>query len=344
MTTPPTRRTAEHTADLRAPADRAFRLIADVTRWPLLFPPCVAADVLESDLDSERIRLWALVGEEVRSWTSLRTLDRERLRIDFRQETPSPPLTWMGGHWEFERGAGGESATRLVLGHEWVTAGAPEQADLIARALDGNSEQEIGAVRAWAERPEPPEELVFSFADRVETTAPPGAVYDVLHRADLWPDRLPHVDAVELTTVPATPVTGGAEVQRLSMDTRAEDGSVHRTRSVRLCFPHERIVYKQTAPPAGLLGHSGEWIVTPHGAGSAVTAVHRVALDADALPRLFGAGTELAVVRERVRAALGGNSLRTLEWARSFLADADADADADDAVADARVAAREVAR
>ncbi|MFB7477172.1 aromatase/cyclase [Kitasatospora sp. NPDC056184] len=323
---PPLRRTAEHTADLRAPADRAFRLIADVTRWPLLFPPCVAADVLESDLDSERIRLWAVVGEEVRSWTSLRTLDRERLRIDFRQEAPSPPVTWMGGHWEFARGADGESTTRLLLGHEWSTDGAPEQSELIARALDGNSGQEIGAVRSWAERPEPLEELVFSFEDRVEVDGPPEAVYDVLHRADLWPDRLPHVAAVELDTAAATPVTGGAEVQWLTMDTRAEDGSEHRTRSVRLCFPHRRIVYKQTTPPAGLLGHSGEWILTPHGAGTAVTAVHRVALDADALPRLFGPEPDLAAVRARVRAALGGNSLRTLEWARSFVAGAAAPA------------------
>lgn len=313
-------RTAEHTGMLDAPPQVAYGLVADVTRWPLLFPPCLAARVLERDADSERIRLWAAVGNEVRSWISLRKFDEDAFRVDFRQETPSPPVTWMSGHWQCEPAADGSGRTRLVLGHEWATEGTERESDRIAAALEDNSRREIGAVKSWAERPGKPEDLSFSFTDRIAVSSGPKEVYDFLFRADLWPDRLPHVAEVRLETAEETAASAGAHVQHLEMDTRAADGTTHGTRSVRLCFPYERIVYKQTTVPRGLLAHSGEWVITPLPEGTHVTARHWVALDPAVAEEEFGPDGGLARAREHVRRTLGGNSVRTLEAAREFLA------------------------
>ncbi|MEU5432432.1 aromatase/cyclase [Streptomyces sp. NPDC020719] len=306
-------RSAEHRAELAAPARRAFQLVADVTRWPVLFPPCLAARVLESDRDSERIRLWAIVGTDVRSWTSLRLLDEERLRVDFRQETPSPPVEWMSGHWHFEETAPHRS--RLVLGHEWSVSGSPGEERRIAEALDRNSRAEIAAISEWAELKDPFGELVFSVSDETVIRSSPGQVYDFLYRADLWPERVAHVAGLDLEET-ADVEADGALVQTLDMRTRTADGSLHATQSVRLCFPDERIAYKQTTVPRGLRGHSGEWVITPVADGTRVTAHHRVALDPAAVEEVFGPGTTLAEARRRAGALLSGNSMRTLESCR----------------------------
>ncbi|MDX6353603.1 MAG: hypothetical protein QOF98_506, partial [Streptomyces sp.] len=57
VTTTAHERAADHTAVLATAGDRAFELIADVTRWPVLFSPCLAATVLENSPGRERIRL-----------------------------------------------------------------------------------------------------------------------------------------------------------------------------------------------------------------------------------------------------------------------------------------------
>lgn len=312
-----TEQSVEHTTELDAPARRAYGLIADVSRWPLLFSPCLAAEVLDSDADCEHIRLWASVGDHVRSWTSIREFDEAASRVAFRQENPAPPVTAMSGFWAFEPATTG--GTRLSLGHRWAISGSEEDAALIESALDRNSEAEIAAVREWAERAEDPEDLVFAFEDKVEIAAAPEPVYEFLHRAELWPRRVNHVQCLDLSDSPASELTAGAEVQTMEMRTRAPDGTVHATRSIRLCFDREdvrRILYKQTTLPDGLLGHTGTWDVAAAGAGTIVTARHQVALDPSAVERLLGPGTSLAKAREAVRAALSANSLLTLEAAR----------------------------
>ncbi|WP_338693487.1 aromatase/cyclase [Streptomyces sp. Q6] len=323
MGAPVTPHTARHTAVLKAPAARAYGIVADVLDWPLYFTPCLHAQVLESSPDGERIRLWALVGHEVRSWTSRRTFDPDGLRIGFRQENSAPPLASMGGHWAFATEPA-EGTSTLVLAHDWtLTDDDPASARWVAEALDGNSVTEVASVVDWAERTDAVGELVFSFTDEVEIDGPADEVYAFLHRADLWPDRLPHVARLELGTTPAGEATAGAEVQTLEMDTAAADGTVHTTRSVRLCFPGEttaRIVYKQTTVPRPLLGHSGEWTVTAGADGrTRVIARHSVALDPDGVTAFFGAGTDLADARAKVREALGGNSRRTLAAARAHV-------------------------
>ncbi|WP_256104195.1 aromatase/cyclase [Streptomyces sp. ODS05-4] len=305
---------AEHDTPFHAPPSRAFELISDVTRWPLMFAPCVHAEVLQREPGADRIRLWALAGDTVRSWTSRRRLDAAAPRVDFEQEDSRPPLASMGGHWRVDGG------TKLVLAHHWaLTDPTPETERWATEALDRNSDAETAAVRSWAEYGDDFDDLVFGFGETVHIAAPAPAVYDFLYRADRWPRLLPHVTALDLRTCAASELTAGAEVQTMTMETTGKDGSAHSTRSIRLCFDGERIVYKQTAVPRPLRAHSGEWRLRPADGGVEVVARHEVALDPAAVEEVFGAGTTLRQARERTTELLRANSLATLRLAGEHL-------------------------
>ncbi|GAA0707208.1 aromatase/cyclase [Dactylosporangium roseum] len=310
-------RKAVHGAELAAPPLRGYRLVADVTQWPLIFPPCLAVQVLERTPGAERVRLWALANDEVRTWTSVRELDPERLRVAFRQDVTSPPVTSMSGRWSFTAVPREPLRSRLVLEHESTVAGPPQVDEHIAALLDRNSRAEVDAIRVWTERAEPPEELIFSFSDQILIEGEPHDVYAFLYQADRWPERLDHVARLELRTEPQA--LAGAEVQRMEMDTVGADGVTHHSSSVRLCFPHTHIVYKQTAPPPGLLGHTGEWLITPTDVGCLVIAVHHVALDPAAGSAFADPDSGLAQARRTARQRLGANSMRTLERARGYV-------------------------
>ncbi|WP_116041241.1 aromatase/cyclase [Amycolatopsis palatopharyngis] len=304
---------AEHDIVLNAPPSRVFDLIADVRRWPLMFSPCVHAEILDRGPDSDRIRLWARTGDSVRSWTSRRTLNEAATRVDFEQENSKPPLAAMGGHWRVD----GE---RLVLAHHWaLTDPTPQSEKWASDVLDANSNAETAAVREWAEYGDDFDDIVFSFSDEVAIPAKAQAVYDFLHRSDLWPERLPHVVSLNLQTDAASEAAGGVEVQTMTMETRAHDGGAHTTRSIRLCWPHERILYKQTVVPHGLQAHTGEWLIVPDENGVRVQATHRVALDPKQIEDTFGAGTTLAQARTKTAELLRRNSIATLGRALEFL-------------------------
>lgn len=302
-----------HTRAVAAPPEVLYGLVADVTRWPVLFGPTVHVERLERHERSERFRLWALVNGTVTSWTSWRGLDPDARRIEFRQEVSTPPIASMGGDWRFEPRADG--GTDVVLGHRFTVV--DDDADGLAwvrAALDRNSESELDALSRVAELEHPVDDVVLTFEDVVPGVGTAGAAFEFVNRADLWPERLPHVRRLALTEdVPG--------VQHMQMDTVTPDGGTHTTTSVRLCFPPARIVYKQLVPPRLLLGHSGAWefAETSRSGGSAgsavVTARHTVAIDPTAVEAVLGPGTTLADARRHVRSALGANSQATLSHA-----------------------------
>ncbi|KOV01058.1 cyclase [Streptomyces sp. XY533] len=292
-----------------APPQALYDLAADVGRWPAVFAPSVAAHYLERGELSERFRLWATVGGEVKTWVSRRALDPLNLRIRFDQEESAAPIASMGGEWIFEvREDGG---TDIVLLHDFTAVGDdPDTVDWINAALDRNSPLELAALARIAELGADAGDLVFSFSDTVTLDCTAQEAYAFVHRADLWPERLPHVGRVELTE-------DAAGVQEMEMDTVTADGAAHTTRSVRVCRPGERIAYKQLVPPRLLLGHSGVWEFTDSGAGTGarVTAEHTVVIDPAAVEEVLGAGATVADARRHLREVLGRNSRTTLELA-----------------------------
>src|SRR5581483_2887569 len=93
------RRHVEHEITVSTSAEAAFRLIAQAERWPEVFPPTIHVEHLEQKAGSERLRIWATANGAVKNWTSRRTLDPQRLRVDFAQEVSTPPIAAMAGAW-----------------------------------------------------------------------------------------------------------------------------------------------------------------------------------------------------------------------------------------------------
>lgn len=299
-----------HAVEIQAPARTVYAIVADVTRWPYTFGPTVHAVVLESGATTERLRLWAFANGAVRTWISRRSLDVDALHVGFRQEVPASPVLAMGGEWRIE--ALSPDTTRVALLHDYTAASAGAE-ELIARAVEANSRAELTALKRAAEFGEDAgSAVVVSFEDSVDVDAPAGLVFDFLRDAAAWPRRLPHVARLELTEPEP-------DVQVMAMDTRAGDGSVHTTHSVRVCFPQDRsIVYKQTVTPEIMAAHVGRWTVTPQGTGVRATSQHTVVLRPEKLTDVLGPDATIEQARVLVRQALGANSSTTLRHAKAF--------------------------
>ncbi|AZK96250.1 MULTISPECIES: aromatase/cyclase [Streptomyces] len=300
---------AEHRITVEAPARAVFDLIADVDAWPRVFPPTVHVDVLERTAGEERIRIWATANDSVKTWTSRRVLDPAGLRVSFRQEVSSPPVAAMGGEWIIEPQP--DSTTLVRLTHDFrAVDDDPEGVDWITRAIDRNSDAELGALKRAAEQtPGGGGELSLHFDDVVEVAGDPAEVYEFLYDAGQWEKRLPHVNRVELDE--STP-----NLQLLEMDTLTPNGAVHTTKSVRVCFPAGTIVYKQLRTPALMTVHNGRWRVEASPSGCTVTSTHTVVLNPDAVVPVLGEGATVQDARTFVRDALGRNSTATMLLAK----------------------------
>ncbi|WP_229397666.1 aromatase/cyclase [Micromonospora okii] len=309
MSQPPPEHT-EHREIVAAPARAVYDLVVDVSRWPLVFPPTVHVEHVERGQSSEVIRIWATANDTVKGWTSRRDLDPQARRVSFRQEVSAPPVATMSGEWIIEPAGDGRCLVRLT--HDFRAVGDdPAATAWIHQAVDRNSRSELAALRAAVESPAEGDGRFLAFDDVVHVDGDPADVYDFLNEAGQWDRRLPHVARVELTED-----TPGLQV--LEMDTRTPDGSTHTTRSVRVCFPHRRIVYKQLRTPALMSVHTGQWMVEPYGDATIVTSTHRVVLIPDAVPEVLGPDASLGDARKYVRTALGRNSTATMHAAKEY--------------------------
>ncbi|MFI8263590.1 MULTISPECIES: aromatase/cyclase [unclassified Streptomyces] len=298
-----------YSVDVNAPAGVVYGLIADTTQWPLYFPSSIHVERLDFDGSRDRFHIWVTANGSVRYWLSHRTLDESRLRIDFRQEVPAAPAVAMGGSWIVEPRGSGRS--RLVLLHDFAVAGdRAADVEWTKLATDTNSRAQLATLKEAAEGWTRLDGLRLSFEDSVRVNGPSELVYQFLYEAADWPGRVPHVARVAVTEQ-------APGVQLLSMDTVTADGSAHTTESVRVCFPAAgRIVYKQTATPALMAAHTGEWSLIPDESGVTAVSQHSVLLREEAIERVLGPGADLATARTYVREALGRNSTATLGLAK----------------------------
>jgi aromatase len=304
-------RHAEHAVTVSAPAAAVYALIADVGNWPRLFPPTVHADYAERGQSDERIRIWATANGEVKNWTSRRRLAPAALSIEFRQEVPSPPVAAMGGTWIVEPQPGETARVRLLHDYRAVDDD-PAGLAWIEQAVDRNSRSELAALKASAELVTGAhKELLTSFSDSVTIAGSARDVYDFINDADRWQERLPHVARVFLRE--DTP-----GLQLLEMETKATDGSSHTTTSVRVCFPHHTIVYKQTVLPALLSLHTGCWLVEENGANVTATSQHTVIINTANIAAVLGDGAGVEQAITFVRGALSANSRATLGYAKQY--------------------------
>ncbi|UQA97727.1 aromatase/cyclase [Streptomyces halobius] len=295
---------------MAAPADQVYALIRDAVDWPQHFIPTLHVERAALGPDSERLWIWATANGDVTHWTSHRTLDPRRRRIVFEQEVCSPPVAAMSGEWTVDDGPDG--GCELVLHHTFSAVDdLPENVDWITSATDRNSRTELANIRALAENAQADAELLFSFADSETVRGPSEQVYAFLQEAGAWPDRLPHVSRLDLRE----PSEG---LQLMTMVTRAGNGSEHTTESVRVCFPHDRIVYKQLTTPPLMATHIGQWLLQETDDGVCVTSHHTIRVNEAAIPAVLGPEATPATARDYLREAVGGNSAATLSLAKRF--------------------------
>lgn len=287
-------KSVEHEVVVPASADEVYALLFDVESWPTMFPPSVHTEVIERDESAEHIRIWATANGSVKTWTSRRQFDPAGMRISFRQEVSAAPVAAMGGTWIVE--PVGEHTARVRLQHDFrAVDDDPESLDWIEKAVDRNSTAELASLqRAFRT-------TTISFVDTVLVEGDARDVFDFLNEADRWPDRLPHVKKVALTE-------DDPGVQVLRMDTLAKDGSTHTTESIRVCFPGDRIIYKQTTLPEPLALHTGRWEITERSPGVLEVSSHHTIAMAE--------GYEDRA--DFARGALSTNSKATLAHAKAF--------------------------
>jgi aromatase len=304
-------REAEHQVTVSAPAATVYRLIAEVENWPLIFPPTVYVDYVERSGDGERIRIWATANGAAKNWTSARVLDPVGLRIDFRQEVSTPPVAAMGGSWLIEPISEGECRVRLLHDYRAVD-NDQDNISWIEEAIDHNSRSELAALKDSAEMvAATADDLMLSFEDTLQVDGSAKDMYDFINEAQHWKQRLPHVVRVSLTED-----TPGLQI--LEMDTSTKDGATHTTKSVRVCFPHSKIVYKQITLPALMTLHTGRWHFTDNGDRVTATSQHTVVLNPATITKILGADAGVPEAREFIRSALGTNSRATLRHAKQY--------------------------
>jgi aromatase len=304
-------REVEHTITVDVPAAKVYQLLADVTNWPRVFPPTIHVDQVERSGSTERIRIWATANGEVKTWTSRRDLDAVALRIEFRQEVTQPPVASMSGTWIVEPAPGGGSLVRLLHQYRAIDDDL-DQLAWLDRAVDTNSRTELAALKANVEAVADAEDrLEFTFEDSVDIHGSAEDVYAFLNEAGEWRTRLPHVARVNMTE-------DDPGLQILEMDTRTKDGSTHTTKSVRVCFPNDHIVYKQITLPALMTLHTGRWQLTGDGHHVTATSRHTVSINETNIAAILGPDAGVADARAFVRAALGGNSMATLQHAKEY--------------------------
>ncbi|MGF1430189.1 aromatase/cyclase [Kitasatospora sp. LaBMicrA B282] len=299
-----------HEVRAAAPAGVLYGLIADATRWPLFFPPCVHVEQLDFDGARERLRMWATAEGRITSWVSSRRLDVERLRVEFTMDLPAHPIESMGGLWTVT--PLGDSC-RVTLEHAFTVIGDdPAAAAWVERATATNSIIQLDRLAELAERWTRLDDLVWAFEDTVHVNAPAELIFDFLYRATDWPAELPHVNRLELIeTEPG--------VQVMSMGSLSVDGSVHSTESVRICFPAaQRIVYKQTRTSPLLAAHAGEWSIEPDETGVNLTTRHDVLLCEENIEQVLGPGVDAVTAGRHVREALGKAGLSVLRHAAQY--------------------------
>jgi aromatase len=303
-------REVAHDVRIAAPADEIYQLLAEVRNWPRIFPPTIHVEQLERGDQHERIRIWATANGTAKNWTSWRTLDPVKMRIDFQQEVSTPPVAAMSGAWLIEPISDAESRVRLLHAYRSIDDD-PAGLMWIDQAVDSNSLPELAALQRNVEFAVDAQETTFSFTDTVRVDGSAKDLYDFINDANMWEQRLPHVVSARLDE--KTP-----GLQTLEMDTRAKDGSVHTTKSYRVCFPHRKIAYKQVTLPALMTLHTGCWTFRESEHGVDASSQHTVVLNTANITKVLGERAGVTEARQFVHSALSTNSTATLSHAKGY--------------------------
>ncbi|MYW97963.1 aromatase [Amycolatopsis rubida] len=297
----PQAKTVEKEILVHAPAKVLRDLVLDVDRWPALHRPAVHAEYLERSETSARIRHWAVTDDRtVRTWTEQRRFGADTITAVV--ESAELPYVDANGSWTFEER---DEDTLVTLRWEFRTSDAT-----VADTVRAESAEYLASLKSAAEERDELAELILTFDDPLFIAGSIEDVYAYLYEADKWPDRIPHVAKLELEeTVPG--------IQFFDMVSLSPDGSSHSTRSVRICLPHRKIVYKQIQLPTMLAAHTGHWAFAQTPEGVVASTRHTARIKPD-MVSILGEGTTVQDARNHLRRVLTANSMGNLQLAKAY--------------------------
>lgn len=234
---PTSTRDSVQAISVNAPAAVVFDLIADVDQLKRIFTPVIHTAYLERGESADRVERWSWERQldAVRSWRARRELDREAGRIRFRHENPNPPMREVAGEWSFTPSG---DTTQIELRHEFTVDPAHPDAEQASAMLDRGAGMQLGRLKHVAESLSSIAGLEVSYEVQLVIDEPIEDVYNYFYEADRWPERIPHcLSASRKEDVPLQQV--------VVMDVQVPSGAIHTTKQARVCFPNEKIMWRQ---------------------------------------------------------------------------------------------------
>jgi aromatase len=263
-------RTTHHQADIAAPAEVAYALVAEAASAPLVFPGTVHVEQLERNGEDERLRIWAAYGDELRTWTSHRTLRPAQRSVTFQQDAPQPPVAYMRGEWRLD--PAGDDHARATLTHAFrAIDDAPQGIAWIEELAEQVSTGQLGALNRYAALGGPSGPATSTFTSEATLRCDSGtACARVLSAAD-WAGQLPGVEHVSLRRA-------DGDMRLLDLTVKAADGGLRTTQVALVALPGSRIAFKDMRPPEPIAAHVGIWSFEETAQGSRATVRHDVAV------------------------------------------------------------------
>jgi acyl carrier protein len=252
-------------------AEELFGLVADASRWPVLFPSTVHVRRLDKQGLTERSEVWELVGDRASTRILRRVVNADRLHIAFSWDEPRPAQDPAGqaarpsyrelaGEWRFRPLVGGATEVvlrqRYTLDEDAIADPAPA-----AEAVHCDSARRLAALRRIA-RLGRPARLLLSVSEEVSLPRPIEEVYARVHAA-------------------------------------FGPGRGYPDESVVVAEP-ERWIARKTLADAPLLTRAELWSFEPVGGGTRATAVHWALIE-PAAAGLPGSEADSALSGLRVR-------------------------------------------
>ncbi|GAA0925276.1 aromatase/cyclase [Virgisporangium aurantiacum] len=300
-----------HTVTVEAPAGTVFDLVADVDQSTRFFPGVVHAESAErgadTGADTDVIDRWTLDGEVIRGWRARRTLDRAGGTITFEHVDPRPPVTFTTGRWRFT--PDGDARTTVELRHEFGTADPAAAAAVAARMEQGITTQ-LDRLRQVAEQRDEILDLEITYQVSLLIKGRLEDVYDYFYDARQWPARIPHCLRTDVRE-------DEPDRQLVEMEVTVPSGAVHVTRQARVCFPNDKIMWRQIGglPPLdqALFGYT-RFEQRPDGVltTSCTTEVLKPAMVAKR-------GWTVQEAKDHVSEVRGGRNLGALQSAQDYL-------------------------
>ncbi len=306
-----------HSIEIDSSKEDAMDMIANVSAWPAVFPPCQRASIIEDKKGRQLIEITALANGVAMTWRSKRVIDLDNNVISFEQVSPSPLLKKMTGEWRF---LPTEKGVRVELDHAYEVkndvsglvqdvATVEDAEAFILRSVNENSNKELASIKSALENREKVESRMYDFGESVVIDADKADILEILWRAEKWPEVLPHCSGMEVNYD-----DGFNQELVMTVDVNNEKEVI---RTVRHRRSNYSIEYFQPSPPPALKIHTGEWVLEEKEYGVRVSSLHRVVLNKEGVSNLWGDISEDDAYA-RVKTAINNNSMQTLEQVKSI--------------------------